>query len=159
MTWFPPWFRCRLMTQVVHSDRRIFVKRASNRHVYVTEKLQLWSTTRQPCCWVAWVMPWDTGTSCGSTMSLGQPSIRWSWCAVIMPALFSSILKDNHLSGPYRNLKSWVACRTSRLSSLTGRWATTQFCIWRRLRGWQPVSSMQQQTRLAALASVTLLLF
>lgn len=155
MTWFP----LRLMTQVVNSDRCIFVKRA--RHVYVTEKLQLWSTTRQPCCWVAWVMPWDTGTSCGSTMSLGQPSIRWSWlqCAVIMRVLFSSILKDKHLFGLCRSLKSWAACRTSRLSSLIGRWATTRFCIWRRLKGWQPVSSMRQRTRLASLASVTLLLF
>ncbi len=35
-----------------------------------------WSTTRQPCCWVVLVMLWDTGTSCGSTMSLDQLSTR-----------------------------------------------------------------------------------
>lgn len=35
-----------------------------------------WSTIKQPCCWVVLVMLWDTGTSCGSTMSRDQPFTR-----------------------------------------------------------------------------------
>lgn len=41
---------------------------------------------------------------------------------------------------PHRSLRSSAVWKTSRLSSLTGRWVTTQFCTWRRPKVWPQVS-------------------
>lgn len=116
----------------------------------------LWSIIKPPCCWVVLEMLWDTGTGCGSTMSQDQPFIRQvhgqntshitlkmflQWGSVC-PFIFIIVINDySHLLHPLRSLRSLVAWRISRLSSLTGRWVTTQFCTWQRLKVWQLVSS------------------
>lgn len=76
-------------------------------------------------------MPWDTGTSSGSIMNPGSPSIR-----LVPLNKHASVCRDNvgiiELYNKakkrelifvflHRSLESLVVCRTSRLSFLIGR--------------------------------------
>lgn len=65
------------------------------------------------------------------------------------------------LSCPCRNWRSLAVWRTSRSSSLTGRWAMTQFCIWQQLKDLQLVRSTSHWSNFVSPVSVfcSLILF